>query len=64
MQNLPASGSLVAQNLGFKDSKVVDDGSVPGVSPGCRTMAQAHLLDLNLPGNIAFMMTSEAVGDA
>ncbi|MAQ10535.1 MAG: hypothetical protein CMQ11_12020 [Gammaproteobacteria bacterium] len=64
MQNLPASGSLVAQILGFKDSKVVDDGSVPGVSPGCRTMAQAHLLDLYLPGNIAFMITSEAVGDA
>jgi len=27
-------------------------------------MAQAHFLDLNLPGNIAFMATSEAVGDA
>lgn len=64
MQNLPASGSLGAQNLGFKDSKVVVDGSVPGVSPGCRTMAQAYLMDLNLPGNIAFMMISEAVGDA
>jgi len=26
--------------------------------------AQAYLMDLNLPGNIAFMMISEAVGDA
>jgi hypothetical protein len=50
--------------LGFKDSKVIDDGLISGVFPGCRIMAQAHLLDLNLPGNIAFMTTSEAVGDA
>jgi hypothetical protein len=64
MQNLPASSSLVPQILGFKDSKVIDDGSIAGMFPGCRTMAQAYFLDLNLPGNIAFMTTSEAVGDA
>ena len=65
MQNLPASGSLVAQILGFKDSKVVDDRSVLGVSTDCRTMAQAVPSgDLHLPGKIAFMMTREAGGDA
>ena len=64
MQNLPVSSSLVAQILRFKDSKVIDDGSISGVFPGCRIMAQAHFLDLNLPRVIAFLTTSEAAGDA